>query len=47
MKELSNFSGPTRSSENNTDDPRRQSYTSSTVGELNFGSFPLKSLKSG
>ncbi len=27
-------------------DPRRQSYTSSTVGELNSGSFPLASLKS-
>ena len=26
-------------------DPRRQSYTSSTVGELNFGNFPLASLK--
>jgi hypothetical protein len=50
MKELPDYpkAGDERSSEKSYKevemDPRRQSYTSSTVGELNFGSFPLASL---
>lgn len=51
MKELPDYPNSGRQSNNKDSvreidmDPRRGSYTSSTVGSLNSGSFPLASLK--
>ncbi len=49
MKELPDYRPSDRNtnvSENDIElDPRRQSYTSSTIGELNSGSFPLAQFK--